>query len=103
MAVALSRRPGGGRSGWPVIRASESTRWRTKVSGSGHGKPGSEVRSVTAPCRATQTAVESATTSVLADAPASAQASMPRTSRANASAPNSRTGWPSGPSGTGAQ
>ena len=72
-------------------------------SGSGHGYPGSAVRRVTVPCRATHTAIESATTSGLPDMPARTQSSIPRTSSANASAPNSSTGRPSGPSWTGAQ
>lgn len=50
---------------------------------------------------ATHTAVPSASTSVLADRPARTQSVMESTRSANDSAPNSSTGRPSGPIGTG--
>src|SRR5208282_5074867 len=84
-----------------VTRASDSTRWRTDAAGSGHGKRGSAVRRLTVPCRATHTAVASATGSVLADTPAVTQSWMAWTRSANVSAPNPGTGRPSGPIGTG--
>jgi DNA-binding NarL/FixJ family response regulator len=85
-----------------VILARVSTRRRTNSAGSGHGKrPDSEVRRLTVPCRATHTAVASATTSRLADAPAVTHASIASTSSANAWAPTASSGGPPRPGGTG--
>ena len=48
-------------------------------SSQGHGYPGGAVRRVTVPCRATHTAVESATMSALPDFAAPTHSSIPRT------------------------
>ena len=65
-----------------ATRARRSTSSRTNRSGSGQGNPGSAICRLTVPCIATQTAVLSATTSVLVETPAATQASTASTSSA---------------------
>ena len=69
------------------IRASTTTRRRTKSWSSGQGPPHRVDHRLTVPCSATQMAVASAKTSLLEETPASTHSRIPSTRSANPSPP----------------